>query len=118
MKKFDIIVIGGGHAGIEAAWASSGIGASTALLTMETSAIGRMSCNPAIGGVAKGQMVRDIDSLGGLMGILSDHAGIQFRMLNSSKGPAVWGQLEVYVLLAQGGYGPLLRYESEIPRNS
>ncbi len=91
MKKFDIIVIGGGHAGIEAAWAASGIGASTALLTMETSAIGRMSCNPAIGGVAKGQMVRDIDSLGGLMGILSDHAGIQFRMLNSSKGPAVWG---------------------------
>ncbi len=88
---FDLIVIGGGHAGIEAAWAGSRLGIKTALLSMETSAIGRMSCNPAIGGVAKGQIVRDIDALGGLMGVLSDKAGIQFRMLNSSKGPAVWG---------------------------
>lgn len=91
MKKYDVIVIGGGHAGIEAAWAASGLGVQTAMLTMDTQAIGRMSCNPAIGGVAKGQIVRDIDALGGLMGVLSDRAGIQFKMLNSSKGPAVWG---------------------------
>lgn len=91
MKNFDVIIIGGGHAGIEAAWAASGLGVQTAMLTMDTQAIGRMSCNPAIGGVAKGQIVRDIDALGGLMGVLSDRAGIQFKMLNSSKGPAVWG---------------------------
>lgn len=91
MKKYDVIVIGGGHAGIEAAWAASGLGVQTAMLTMDTQAIGRMSCNPAIGGVAKGQIVRDIDALGGSMGVLSDRAGIQFKMLNSSKGPAVWG---------------------------
>lgn len=91
MKKYDVIVIGGGHAGIEAAWAASSLGVQTAMLTMDTQAIGRMSCNPAIGGVAKGQIVRDIDALGGLMGVLSDRAGIQFKMLNSSKGPAVWG---------------------------
>lgn len=91
MQKYDVIVIGGGHAGIEAAWSASGLGVQTAMLTMDTQAIGRMSCNPAIGGVAKGQIVRDIDALGGLMGVLSDRAGIQFKMLNSSKGPAVWG---------------------------
>ena len=91
MKNFDLIVIGGGHAGIEAAWAGSRLGVNTAMLTMETNAIGRMSCNPAIGGVAKGQIVRDIDALGGLMGVLADKAGIQFRVLNKSKGPAVWG---------------------------
>lgn len=90
-KVLDILVIGGGHAGIEAAHAGAKLGVNTALMTMELDAIGRMSCNPAIGGVAKGQIVRDIDALGGVMGVLSDKAGIQFRMLNSSKGPAVWG---------------------------
>src|ERR1700733_11009496 len=90
-SNFDIIIIGGGHAGAEAAWAASRLGAKTAMITMDPSRIGQMSCNPAIGGLAKGQMVREIDALGGLMGIAPDNTGIQFRMLNRSKGPAVWG---------------------------
>ncbi|HKP97608.1 MAG TPA: tRNA uridine-5-carboxymethylaminomethyl(34) synthesis enzyme MnmG [Fibrobacteria bacterium] len=90
-NRFDVVVIGGGHAGIEAAHASARMGMRTAMVSMETAAIGRMSCNPAIGGVAKGQLVRDLDALGGLMGLAADIAGIQFRMLNLSKGPAVWG---------------------------
>jgi tRNA uridine 5-carboxymethylaminomethyl modification enzyme len=90
-NSYDILVIGGGHAGAEAAWAASRIGASVAMVTMDPSRIGQMSCNPAIGGLAKGQMVREIDALGGLMGIATDNTGIQFRMLNRSKGPAVWG---------------------------
>jgi tRNA uridine 5-carboxymethylaminomethyl modification enzyme len=89
--SFDVIVIGGGHAGAEAAWAASRLGCRTALITMDPTRIGQMSCNPAIGGLAKGQMVREVDALGGLMGIASDNTGIQFRMLNRSKGPAVWG---------------------------
>src|SRR6476660_6330662 len=91
MREFDIVVIGGGHAGAEAAWAASRLGAKTALISLDPSRIGQMSCNPAIGGLAKGQMVREVDALGGLMGLATDATGIQFRMLNRSKGPAVWG---------------------------
>src|SRR3954469_20823871 len=88
---FAFLIIGGGHAGAEAAWAASRLGAKTALITLDPKKIGQMSCNPAIGGLAKGQMVREIDALGGLMGIATDNTAIQFRMLNRSKGPAVWG---------------------------
>jgi tRNA uridine 5-carboxymethylaminomethyl modification enzyme len=90
-NDFDILVIGGGHAGAEAAWAGARLGASVALISLDENRIGQMSCNPAIGGQAKGQMVREIDALGGLMGLAIDATGIQFRMLNRSKGPAVWG---------------------------
>jgi len=91
-SSFQIIVIGGGHAGIEAALASARMGCKTAMITLDKNAIGRMSCNPAIGGLAKGQMVREIDALGGEMGYATDHTGIQFRMLNKSRGPAVWAR--------------------------
>ncbi|MBI5475997.1 MAG: tRNA uridine-5-carboxymethylaminomethyl(34) synthesis enzyme MnmG [Ignavibacteriales bacterium] len=89
-KEFDVIVVGGGHAGIEAASASSRMGCKTLLITMNINSIGRMSCNPAIGGSAKGQLVREVDALGGEIGKLADRTGIHFRMLNKSKGPAVW----------------------------
>lgn len=89
-KEYDIIVVGAGHAGIEAALAGARMGCSVLLLTMDTSAVGRMSCNPAIGGTAKGNLVREIDALGGEMAKIADATGIQFRMLNKSKGPAVW----------------------------
>ncbi|MGD0337323.1 MAG: tRNA uridine-5-carboxymethylaminomethyl(34) synthesis enzyme MnmG [Bacteroidota bacterium] len=89
-SKYEVIVVGGGHAGIEAAMVTSRLGFSTLLITMEKKAIGRMSCNPAIGGTAKGHLVREIDALGGVMGKIADATGIHFRMLNTSKGVAVW----------------------------
>lgn len=89
-ERYDVIVIGGGHAGIEAAAAAANMGLKVALITMNKQAIGRMSCNPAVGGTAKGHLVKEIDSLGGLIGQIADRTAIQFKVLNSSKGPAVW----------------------------
>ncbi len=87
---YDVIVVGAGHAGCEAACASAGLGAKTCLVTMDMNKIAQMSCNPAVGGIAKGQIVREVDALGGRMGIVTDRTAIQFRMLNRSKGPAMW----------------------------
>jgi tRNA uridine 5-carboxymethylaminomethyl modification enzyme len=106
MIGFDVIVIGGGHAGIEAASASSRMGMKTALITIDREAIGRLSCNPAVGGMAKGQLVCEIDALGGEMGVIADQSGIQFKTLGMSKGPAMWSprsqnDIELYPLVAQ-----------------
>ena len=87
---YDVIVVGAGHAGCEAASAAARMGFSTLLITIDLNKIAQMSCNPAVGGIAKGQIVREIDALGGMMGIVTDRTAIQFRMLNRSKGPAMW----------------------------
>jgi len=90
LKEYDVIVVGAGHAGCEAANSAGKLGSSVLLVTMNMNTIAQMSCNPAMGGVAKGQIVREIDALGGASGIISDVSAIQFRMLNRSKGPAMW----------------------------
>ncbi|HMW75883.1 MAG TPA: FAD-dependent oxidoreductase [Saprospiraceae bacterium] len=88
--EYDVIVVGAGHAGCEAAVAAANMGSKVLLITMNMQTIAQMSCNPAMGGVAKGQIVREVDAMGGYSGIVTDHTMIQFRMLNLSKGPAMW----------------------------
>ena len=89
-SSFDIIICGGGHAGVEAALIASRLGCSVCVVTLDLNAIGRMSCNPAIGGLAKGQLVKEIDVLGGVMGFATDRSGLQYKILNKSKGKSVW----------------------------
>src|ERR1700685_1912963 len=89
-EQFDVVVVGAGHAGCEAAMAAARMGLNTALYTLNVDLIAQMSCNPAVGGIAKGHLVREVDALGGIMGEITDAVGIQFRLLNTSRGPAVW----------------------------
>src|SRR6476659_2326021 len=91
-EQYEVVVVGAGHAGCEAAMASARMGLRTAIITMKRDLIAQMSCNPAVGGVAKGHLVREIDALGGIMGEVTDAVGIQFRLLNTSLGPAVWSR--------------------------
>src|SRR5258707_4909425 len=90
IEQFDVVVVGAGHAGCEAAMAAARMGLKTALFTLNVDLIAQMSCNPAVGGIAKGHLVREVDALGGIMGEVTDAVGIQFRLLNTSRGPAVW----------------------------
>src|SRR5262245_16804742 len=90
ISSYDVLVIGAGHAGVEAAWAAARMGRTVALCTLSDATIAHMPCNPAVGGTAKGHLVREIDALGGLMGLAIDATGIQFKLLNRSRGPAVW----------------------------
>ena len=90
MSKYDVVVVGAGHAGCEAAWAAAKLGCSVGLCTLSAQTVALMPCNPAVGGTAKGHLVREIDALGGLMGLASDQTGLQFKLLNRSRGPAVW----------------------------
>ncbi len=90
MERYDVVVVGAGHAGCEAAMGAPRMGLRTALVTLNADLIAQMSCNPAVGGIAKGHLVREIDALGGIMGLAADAVGIQFRLLNTSRGPAVW----------------------------
>src|ERR687896_2757612 len=87
---YDVVVVGAGHAGVEAAWAAARLGCSVAICTLSDGTVAHMPCNPAVGGTAKGHLVREIDALGGLMGLAIDATGIQFKLLNRSRGPAVW----------------------------
>ena len=103
--KYDVIVIGAGHAGCEAAAAAANLGSKTCLITMDMNKIGQMSCNPAVGGIAKGQIVREIDALGGYMGLVTDRTAIQFRMLNRSKGPAMWIHVHSATEVNSSGHG-------------
>ena len=95
---YDLIVVGGGHAGCEAANIAAKLGSSVLMITMNMETIAKMSCNPAMGGVAKGQIIREIDALGGLSGVVSDYSTMQFRMLNRSKGPAMWSPNTSYLV--------------------
>lgn len=103
--KYDVIVIGAGHAGCEAAAAAANLGSKTCLITMDMNKIGQMSCNPAVGGIAKGQIVREIDALGGQMGLVTDETAIQFRILNRSKGPAMWSPRANVTVPSLSGHG-------------
>jgi len=104
VRHFDVIVIGAGHAGVEAAWAAARMGRSVGICTLSLETVAHMPCNPAVGGTAKGHLVREIDALGGLMGLAIDATGIQFKLLNRSRGPAVWSPRAQADKRAYGGW--------------